>query len=216
MRIRLWLDALLDDALNHAFRRPRFDVLPGFLSAARRQGGQVPLDEGPERLEVDVADEDVRERAGVGEARFVKGERFRGVDFGKGGDRRGLVAHVVLVHRDVDGVLKYGARIAPAVREIGDELILEGPERGGVEPRTDHFEIHQLEEGLQIPWRCAPRQSLFGVIDRRRDARDLAAQLLCEVGRAERPDAALRHDIRGQLGGDDVGVRCERRSPECV
>src|SRR5206468_7749848 len=70
------LDAFLDRLLNHSLRRPDADIFPLFLPLQGWQRAKVSLNERLQCGEIEVADEEEREITRVGEAVFVKRERF--------------------------------------------------------------------------------------------------------------------------------------------
>ena len=74
--LALRLDPLLDRLLDDAGRRSHADVLPRLLPADRRQGAEIALDQRLHRRQVEAADEDEREVAGVGEPVLVERQRL--------------------------------------------------------------------------------------------------------------------------------------------
>ena len=159
-RQALGLDALLDRPLDDALRRRHPPVLPGLLAIEGRQGGQVAVDEGLDRRQVQVADEDEGEVARVGEPVAEEGQRFLEVHLGDLLDRHGPEAGLVPLHGRAQGVREDGFRALGPVLEVGLELALEDVEDDRVGPRRGEGQVDELEEGLRVLGRGAARKAL--------------------------------------------------------
>jgi len=67
---------LRDFLLHHARRRTDSNVSACFLPVEGRQAGKIPLDERFDRREVEAADKDEREVAGIAETLLVEAQRL--------------------------------------------------------------------------------------------------------------------------------------------
>ena len=95
-------DLLLDDSAPAAGS----DVLPDFLSVDRRQAAQIPLDERLHRRQIEAADKNEREVAGVGKAVLVERHRLVEVHRSTGRESR-LRADVALSQRRLQRLLEH-------------------------------------------------------------------------------------------------------------
>ena len=201
--------ALGHHAVDDARGRPDADVAPRFLALECGQAAEVALDERLDRRQIEAADEDEREVAGVGEAVLVERHRFLEAHLRDGVRGQRPRAQVILADRGGEGVLerRFGQRLPVGQRR--GQLRGRRAERFGVGARLRERQIDQLEHRFDVPAQRPSVQPLGQLVDTRTHERGLAGELLAQIDGGQLAEPSLRDDLIGRLGGNEIAVRRE-------